>query len=99
MQQLPKEPKFVTNVTGIQKLLAGISGSMFCMAIITLIPFVENLFRPKYIELLSTLRMAMAATALFLGGWVGIPQIKGMISWLFEFYEFYKKFKKDNSEG
>lgn len=90
--QLPEKPKLSTQITGIQKILAGISGSMFLMALVTLIPFVANLFAAGPL-FLSTLRMAMAAVSLVFGGLVGIPQIGLFIKWIIDFYEFYRKFK------
>jgi len=98
----PAKPKFVQDITSGQKLLAGISGSMFAGALATLVPLVEKLFAPDFLYHLSVLRAAMAAISLFSAGWVGIPQIINLLKFLTDLMEFYKKFtefnKKDNKE-
>jgi hypothetical protein len=99
----PSKPSFVQRITWVQKILAGITGSMFLMALATMIPWIINMFRPDFLYLLSTLRVAMAGSSLVCGCFVGIPQIKGMIGWLADFYEYYKKFtefknKQDKKE-
>lgn len=94
----PSKPSFVNKVTWVQKLLAGITGSMFLMSLITMIPFVINLFRPDFLNFLSLLRAVMAGTSLICGCFVGIPQIKGMVSWMIEFYQYYQKFTARQKE-
>lgn len=95
----PVKPKFVQNITWMQKTLAGISGSMFVMVILTMIPWVVDIFKPNYVYLISNLRMYMALASFGVGCFVGIPQIKYMVGWLVDFYEYYEKFKKFKEKG
>jgi hypothetical protein len=97
MSNPPEKPKFFVYITGFQKLLAAISGSMFAMALVTMIPLVETMFKSN-ILFLSNLRMGMAATSLIAGGFVGVPQIINMVKWISEFYDFYRKFKEGKSD-
>lgn len=90
----PVKPKFIQNITWMQKTLAGICGSMFVMVLITMIPWIENIFKPNNLYLISNLRMYMALASFIVGCFVGIPQIKYMIGWLVDFYDYYKKFKE-----
>lgn len=97
----PEKPKFVQNITWRQKILAGISGSLFLMAVITLVPWVINSFFSPFLYQLSILRACLAAGSLISGGFVGIPQIKNMIEWLFDFWGYYKQItemKKDKDK-
>lgn len=94
MSNPPERPRFITNITYFQKTLAGIGGSMFLMALVSLIPFVENFFKPDFIYALSFIRAALAGTSLILSGWVGIPQIKYLVGYLFDIVEFYQKFSE-----
>jgi len=92
----PTKPTFVQHVSVVQKILAGITGSTFLMSLITMIPFVINLFKPDYLYLLSTLRVGFASASLICGCFVGIPQLWNMVGWLVKFYEYYKKFSELN---
>lgn len=72
--------------------MASIAGSMFLMALVTLIPWFENSFFKGFEHPLSVIRASLAGTALGIAALVGIPQIKYLIGWIFDFYEFYQKF-------
>lgn len=95
----PQKPKFIQNITWFQKLLAGITGTMFLMAWVTMIPFVIQMFSPNYLVALSALRAGMAGLSLVCGCFVGVPQIKGMVNWLVDFYDYYRKFTAIRERG
>lgn len=95
---IPEKPKFVLQITTFQKVLAGVSGSMFVMALATLTPLVKLLFTPRFSDWLDALRATMAVISLFSGGVVGIPQILNMMKFLTEVLEFYKKFTQFQKE-
>lgn len=94
--QPPTKPNFITTISWIQKVIAGVCGSTFLMAAISLVPFVASFFAPNYLVFLSMLRAIMAGTSLVCGCFVGIPQIIRMVGWLAKFYEFYKVFSEAN---
>lgn len=94
MSNPPERPKFITNITWMQKTIAGIAGSMFLMALVSLIPFIENFFKPDFLYALSLIRASLAGMSLILSGWVGIPQIKYLVGYLFDIVEFYQKFNE-----
>jgi hypothetical protein len=95
---LPEKPKFVENITAFQKILAGVSGSCFLVAAITLLPFIESHFftTPAAVAELVLLRLRLAEISLVCAAPVGVPQIWKMLGWLVKFYEFYRDFKKQH---
>lgn len=99
MSNPPEKPKFISNLTWLQKTLAGISGTMFLMALITLFPWITTAFFKGFEYQLSVIRASLAGCSFIIGAWVGIPQIKYYVGWLFDFLEFYNKFKELKKKG
>lgn len=95
----PVKPRFIQNITWMQKTLAGIAGSMFVTVLLTMLPWVVDIFRPNDVYLISDLRKYMALSSFALVSVVGIPQIKYLVGWLVDFYEYYRKFKEFKDIG
>lgn len=93
MSNLPERPKFITSITWIQKTLAGIAGTSFLMSLLTLVPWIESSLFSKDALFVSELRKWMAGMALITGCFVGVPQIKYLVSYIFDILEFYQKFQ------
>lgn len=98
MSTPPPKPKFITNITWVQKILAGVAGSNFLIALLTLVPWIGKTFFTHNELLLSNFRMYMALSSFMIAAYVGVPQIISMIQWAFDFYSYAKKFKEVNNK-
>lgn len=92
MSETPPKPKFVTNITWFQKILAGIAGSCLLVALLTLIDWVNRVLFNNDTVFVSELRKYLSLTAFTAAALVGIPQIKYLVEYLFDIFEFYQKF-------
>lgn len=95
---IPEEPKFVKTATSIQKWLAGIAVSMFIVVVVTGFEFIQNIFKPNFINALLYLRMGIALVGIGITSVVGFEQIKKMMDWLVDSWEFYKKISELKKE-
>lgn len=98
-QKLPDDPKFIQNLTSVQKWLATIALSMFFTTWITSFDWVINFFKPDFVKALTFVRMSIALSGIVIMGFVGIPQIKKMIDSLIEYWEIYKKISEIKEKG
>jgi hypothetical protein len=99
---IPEEPKFVKAVTSGQKVLAGISGSLFFVVWLIGFDFIMNIFKPDYLWLILGFRMCLSLIALTCLGFVGYNNIGIMGQWIVDNYELYKRlsaFKKEQDEN
>ncbi len=98
---IPEEPKFVKNITSLQKIMAGVAVTMFLMVWITSFDLVVNIFKPDLVKFLTYLRVGMAMIGIALASCVGYPQLGILLGAALEMYEFYKKMseiKKDKEK-
>lgn len=95
MSRIPQEPpKFVTNISWIQKVLASIAVSMAVMVWVTGWDIVANIFKPDFLKLLAYLRVSLAFMAIGFTAFVGYHQITVMLKWFIENYKLYNEMKE-----
>jgi|ERR1700744_23176 len=88
-KHIPEEPKFIQDATATQKWLAGIAVSMFFVVWITGWGFVAEFFKgtsdkTDFTLALTYLRFTIALIAIGITSIVGYPQIRKMLSWIYD---------------
>lgn len=87
---IPQEPRFVTNITALQKILAGMAVSMFLTVWITGWSYIEDFFKPNFITPLTYLRVGIALAAIAITSVIGYQQMKWMATWLLDSWQVYR---------
>lgn len=90
-QKIPEQPRFVWRITALQKILAGISVSMFLVLLLTTFHFITDIFQPDFTLALQLFRVVIALLMLSCLSVVGYQQIGRIVSALIEFWDYYKK--------
>lgn len=95
-QATPEEPKFVKNITFLQKILASVVLSMWFVVWAMGWSVTVSIFAPDYVKALTLFRVIFALTAFALTSIVGYHQIRIGINRLIELWDIYKKMKDLN---